>query len=193
MSDDGQTQSGYEDGAAGGPGAPSPLAALEVWTSWVANISTLLTTSRAFPDSRSVTFNSLSMQVTILWRVLPIREQRTSIAIEVCADAAIAPRRHSRLSRVFQNRRPPKFSQKVCENCSSKTMHILTVPQLRSSCRWASPPPQRCTSDDPNSYPSPQARSNSTLSWQAVSRQEASQSSSANSEPEKAKFVTPWQ
>lgn len=29
MSDDDQTQTGYEDGLAGGPGAPSPLSALE--------------------------------------------------------------------------------------------------------------------------------------------------------------------
>lgn len=28
--DDAQSQSGYEDGAAGGPGAPTPLSALEV-------------------------------------------------------------------------------------------------------------------------------------------------------------------
>lgn len=34
MSAEGQelaSQSGYEDGAAGGPGAPTPLSALEVW------------------------------------------------------------------------------------------------------------------------------------------------------------------
>ena len=71
----GESQSGYEDGGGGGPGAPTPLSALEVlWTSVLYGPRQMLRFLRELGAFLCATSSSLSKEASIQLNLSRIRE-----------------------------------------------------------------------------------------------------------------------